>query len=659
MYGILWDEFLKQYYGFNLNFINFSLNHKKINNIKLNNFKTLESNKFLNNIEKNISIYDKKLGLSKDSEISSIITGNLLSKYGYIKEINSLNDFNESYEIGGYRRFGNWIQDGIRDEKKNKKYFNIENSKKKNKIKKFYKKKLLRISIHKSKLIKKTIKYIKKYNETPVGFKYNKIPISTYLPYIKRKFLIKNEDIYLKNSYPKKKEWYNKKNSKTNFLNRSYYTNLKKWNSNKEKKRFFNGKKYLQRLYSKYNLSSLNNFLDINNKKKKDLSNLNLKKFSMIKKKEFYYDKDSFLLYSLNRYDNVKRNLKKTNTKFSSWSKRFKNFKKTTFLKYNTKKDYKKLRNFKTFFKYNSLSEILGGRLPIINGNSNKLLEIITNIQKYKNRIGKNFGKYSIYSNPSIKNSRSSHKDLKSFIDKSSESIFNRKKKIYSLSNNISSWGLSKYLKSSGIDYSFFENSLNFKISNFNKISSFYKLKTYNKFDLNRIYPNYGEFWEGLPNLWILSDSKVFYDNYIKKNNYNSNSIEDFLFNIKKSSFSGLTDNSYNYKNIIENLNINSMVLNKKKSFNLFIKNKKNIRNNNIYILILKNILKNKLKTNNLNNILLPTFNKIIDINNLNFKLFIKKINYLEEINYSLLIFKIFKNYSFFFIIYLIIFIII
>jgi len=131
------------------------------------------------------------------------------------------------------------------------------------------------------------------------------------------------------------------------------------------------------------------------------------------------------------------------------------------------------------------------------------------------------------------------------------------------------------------------------------------------------------------------------------------------LFNIKKSSFSGLTDNSYNYKNIIENLNINSMVLNKKKSFNLFIKNKKNIRNNNIYILILKNILKNKLKTNNLNNILLPTFNKIIDINNLNFKLFIKKINYLEEINYSLLIFKIFKNYSFFFIIYLIIFIII
>jgi len=55
----------------------------------------------------------------------------------------------------------------------------------------------------------------------------------------------------------------------------------------------------------------------------------------------------------------------------------------------------------------------------------------------------------------------------------------------------------------------------------------------------------------------------------------------------------------------------------------------------------------------------LPTFNKIIDINNLNFKLFIKKINYLEEINYSLLIFKIFKNYSFFFIIYLIIFIII
>jgi hypothetical protein len=76
-----------------------------MNIIKKNKNISTISNYFQKNIENNLNIYDKNLGLTKDSEISNIITGNLLIKFGFIKEIFNLGNLDENFEKKTKRRF--------------------------------------------------------------------------------------------------------------------------------------------------------------------------------------------------------------------------------------------------------------------------------------------------------------------------------------------------------------------------------------------------------------------------------------------------------------------------------------------------------------------------------------------------------------------------
>jgi len=575
LYGLLWDEYLKQTYGFNLNFIEFN---NKINNtgvIKKNKNISTISNYFQKNIENNLNIYDKNIGLTKDSEISSIITGNLLIKFGFIKEIFNLGNLDENFEKKTKRRFRKWRHYGKSIKRGGKKIFKKDRFRKHVKIKKFFKKKLLKYTIEKSKIIKKSVKYLKKYSETPVGFKYNKTPISVKLPYFKRKFWIKNEYIYTNQMMPENKNWINKKNKSFSFLNRAYFTKILKFKNLEEKRRFFGRKKRNFKKFRRLYTQSLNTFYDFNLKRRKDRTLVNRTNLKKRRKKLLFIDKSDSFFFKNQRKDNTKRQIKRTKKKEFRWRKKVKKFKKTSIRIFKKRHDFKKLRNFKLFFKVNlKMDDIIGGRLPILQGNNYMLKNFIMNTSLYKNRLHKNYGSKTIFFNPSVVSIRGGYLEAYKNIDSNFDYLYKKLLNIRNTKNIVNLWGISKSLKSSGIDSTFFENILKKNVEKSVKISSFYKLINYGKFELGGLHSNYFNFLENMDKYSPIEDFNLHKNNSYF--NYNNNFIENSIIkNLKINEFSGLIDKTYENLYLYENLLISyrNSKINKKNNTNIVKKN--------------------------------------------------------------------------------------
>ena len=201
LYGYLWDEYLRQTYGFGINFIDFN-NKIKISENVQNKTYSLNSNNFQNNFENNLKPNNEIIGLSVDREIANVVTGKLLPKIGFVKEINNIlvNNTPKKTDVIKYLEDVEPNSSGFLD---------------------YQKKNLFSDTILRGKLLKKSINNIIKYSENPIGFKKKKTQIGLKLPYLKRKFIIKNENDFESNViFLKSYSWLENKNNINDQTNR-------------------------------------------------------------------------------------------------------------------------------------------------------------------------------------------------------------------------------------------------------------------------------------------------------------------------------------------------------------------------------------------------------------------------------------------------------
>lgn len=207
LYGFLWDEYLKQTYGVNINFINFNIKvledlgySRKLNSLKNH---SLSSRNFQNFLEKNLKPDSDMFGLSKDREIGNTVISKWLPKVGFVREISDV-----------------WVRNLNRVQQVIPFISDIENE-----DANFYmtqeKDDLFSDSIFRKNLTMQSIDNIRKYSENPIGFRKSQTPTGIKLPYIKRKFIVKNEDEYfsgIKN--PSSYSWHINKNNTESGISR-------------------------------------------------------------------------------------------------------------------------------------------------------------------------------------------------------------------------------------------------------------------------------------------------------------------------------------------------------------------------------------------------------------------------------------------------------
>lgn len=151
LYGLMWDEYLKQSYNVSLQFIDFN---GKFEDYYKNELKTINFD-YTENLEKVLGS-DLRYSFSINDEIKNTLFNKMLPKIGYFSELN-----NPSMQ-----------------------YLNLEQKQKKNTLL-FLKEKFYTGRIYKKKLKKYIARRIK-YSEKPIGFKYDQQPHQIKLPYRKK-----------------------------------------------------------------------------------------------------------------------------------------------------------------------------------------------------------------------------------------------------------------------------------------------------------------------------------------------------------------------------------------------------------------------------------------------------------------------------------------
>lgn len=157
LYGLMWDEYLKQSYNVSLQFINFN---NKFEDYYKNELKVINFN-YDDNLEKALTS-DLRYSFGLNDEIKNTLINRMLPKIGYFTELN-----NPSMQ-----------------------YLNFQQKQKKNTLL-FLKEKFYTGRIYKKKL-KKYIAQRIKYSEKPIGFKYDQQPHQIKLPYRKKLLWIRH-----------------------------------------------------------------------------------------------------------------------------------------------------------------------------------------------------------------------------------------------------------------------------------------------------------------------------------------------------------------------------------------------------------------------------------------------------------------------------------
>lgn len=563
-YGYIWDEYLKQSYGFSLNFLNFTnstFSNLKSNKLKFSNMSSRDNQKRIENATISINNFT---GMTKDSELSATILSKFLTSSGFVKEIHNFENLDEDF----YKRKKAEAEDDIKSIKKQKKK---SKRKKKLKFKKYFKRELIRSTIYKSKLIKKSINLIKKYDEIPVGFKYNSTKNSINFPYFKKFFKIVNEQQFIDNIYFKKDNWLSDKNDIINYSSRS---NIAKYSKLKKKNKLtllFGGKRKKRRFRLNRNIY-LNKYFDLSflsfkNKNKKLI--LFLDKFS----------EDSPVNALRNK---IKRNLKKLKPKNRILKHRLRRVKNTSLLSFKKNRN-KKLKNYRLNEKFShNLDIFFGGGLPIKNNSISKVNEIPLLAYNFENRLNFNFDDYYRFHNNPV------------FVESGSDFLFSNKLLSFNLYKYKSlrkkkydfEFNLNSLIKKNQPDSIFFENLLAKQLYKTDKISEIYLESSYASPEYQNFYKNYNNLYCESGSLDIVLDSNFYKKNDIDFFNidgevvysYTSKNYEYLFYNKKTSNYSGLSDKQIN-SFLFLNYNLSSVL--KKKTY--FDKKKKNNVNFDIY----------------------------------------------------------------------------
>lgn len=151
LYGLMWDEYLKQSYNVSLQFIDFN---GKFEDYYKNELKTINFD-YTENLEKVLGS-DLRYSFNINDEIKNTLFNKMLPKIGYFSELN-----NPSMQ-----------------------YLNFQQKQKKDTLL-FLKEKFYTGRIYKKKLKKYIARRIK-YSEKPIGFKYDQQPHQIKLPYRKK-----------------------------------------------------------------------------------------------------------------------------------------------------------------------------------------------------------------------------------------------------------------------------------------------------------------------------------------------------------------------------------------------------------------------------------------------------------------------------------------
>lgn len=573
VYGLLWDEYLKQTYGFSLNFLNFDNKLKNVdNNFKFSKKIEILNNDFQENLERSLNVNDPFIGLTKDSFFGNEITAKLLTRSGFFKELNILGNLESDSFYKKFKKNLKFIKN-LKNKNKNSTFL-----KKKN-IKKYFKKKLLKTTIEKNSLVKKTIGYIKKFSEIPTGFKYDNLEIGYNLPYLKKKFWIKNENFYIKNNLPKKKSWLSIKNNTNNILNRAAITKLSTNKTYLDDNFYFKRKKKYKKVL-KLNGISFNNFTDY----KKLSSNVNEK----TRRSPFYIDKNNDFFIKNSLKNKTKRNLERIKSKKNkNFSKRFEILKKTTLGLFKKNRN-KKFSNFKLFFKTNiNQLDIIGGGIPSTYSNTSKIDNFIFYQNLYKIRNNKYFDNFNIFEHRAVKHIRNSDDITKFLTNKNILGFYKNYKKISNSKIDINDfWGLSSILKNIRLDGNYLENSINKKNLNKKNLASAYKLSKVGKIDFKGFEYSFFLSLYDMPNFLIFKDSDIIQNNGIFSDFYKEQSYLESILTIKNKKFSGLNDYTLNFNQFY------SIIIKRLRVFNNIKYNKIICKSNPIEVFVKFNLKK-------------------------------------------------------------------
>ena len=151
LYGLLWDEYLKQTYNVSLQFLDFN---RKFDDYYKSQLKVINFN-YTDNLEKALDS-DLRYTFTINDEIKNTLIGKMFPKIGYFSEVN--NPSAQYLDLGKKHKKGVLLH--------LKEYFYTGRA---------YKKKL-----------KKYISRRIKYGEKPFGFKYDQLPHQLKLPYRKK-----------------------------------------------------------------------------------------------------------------------------------------------------------------------------------------------------------------------------------------------------------------------------------------------------------------------------------------------------------------------------------------------------------------------------------------------------------------------------------------
>ena len=605
LYGFVWDEYLKQTYGTTLNFLKFDnkIPNTKYNQNKSINFTTL-SNNFQNNIEKDLNTVNNYIGMTQNTEIANSLISKIISKVGFYKEIGELDLLDEDFEL-----------------RRKRKYKKKEIKKKKRlKLKKYFKREIVSDSIYKSRLIKKSIKLINKYEEKSIGYKFNKTPIGVKLPYVKRKIIYINENSYYNYKFPKYHNWLKSNNKKIHLNNRAYFTNIYKFKNIKNKK-IIGSKKMLRKARILKNFG-LDLTLDISQFAK-------LKNFFLNKNIIFKDNDNDYYLKNFNK-NTVARNLRRIKPQNKDISFLLKKVKKSSLVLFKKNRG-KKLRNFRLHDKIglnlnNNITSVLVSKYT----NPGKNLSNINYMHVITKRSKNEHGDFHLFKNNAIQLIRNSIYDsntlLENFKKKKYLNISNYLKMVY-INNN---WGLSKKIKLKNPDNIFFENLNAMHINNTKKISNTYLLSEYNDLNYLGFINNNETFVEHSVEYTNISDNKFCSNNNFEPNNA---SLSNYLNEKKYSDLDIIYKKRYSYAGLI---NITSSNVFNFENFTNFY-NKKLLISGNFYYHLNKStnlFLKQKYMQNR---------QKIGNIKS-SYKLF-SQIKYLKLIKY----YKPYKQINFFY----------
>lgn len=521
VYGLLWDEYLKHTYGFSLNFLDFENKINKLGNSAPSSLKGLTTfgDNFQKRVEKSLSVYDKFTGLTKDSAVGNEISLKLLTRLGFFKEIDPLSGEYSEYVGPGSKPYAK-IRNKFWSQKR------ISTFKQKKKIKNYLKKKILKDTIDKSALVKQSIGLLKKFSETPTGYKYDNTETGINLPYLKKNIWIKNEYEYTSSNRPVAGSWKFPKNFTVNTDNRWTSARLKNAKFLIEGGVYVKKKKYYRKLLKSYG-SHFCGFSDY--KKKIKNKRRGLRYFT-------YCDKNESILKN-GLKDRLKRNLNRIKSRRGrKFSRKFSIMKLST-LDLFTKNRTKRFKNFKLFFKTNtSIEDIVGGGVSSYRGGFEKIRSQIFYESLFRQRVYRVFGDFNIFENSAVKQYRSGelHKYLE-LKKLQANGYLNYKK---TRNSDVPIWGLGSLLKNYKFDANINETTLSEFIRGSNRLSDFYSSSAKNVASLSlyqkSFYLDYGS----------ISDFSVF-QNFGENSNFEVSVLENNAFRLQ--------DNSYFRKSKINN----------------------------------------------------------------------------------------------------------